>query len=185
METNQRNKQGTNSTGRGKSVSKISSEDIARLSKLLGEELDYYKKIRKLTEEQVELLGKDDMEAFNSSLIKREELIEKIKGLHQEKEPLMQSYASLSKSDFTQSEITPGENPQSGGKQNKKIDNLNKQIREIIEVCVEINDKNILSVEEKTQNLAKKIDEQSAKRKGIGGYVQSVPNTPEMFDKKS
>ena len=99
-------------------MSKISSEDITRLSKLLGEELDYYKQIRKLTEEQVEFLGKDDIEAFNSSLAKREELIEKIKGLHQEKESPVQSYASLSKS----------ENPQNGGKQNKEIDSLNKQI---------------------------------------------------------
>ena len=154
---------------------KISSEEIERLSKLLGDELDYYKQIRKLTEEQAELLGKDDIEAFSGSLIQREELIEKIKGLHQEKEKLVQSYASLPESG----------NPQSGGKQNKEIDNLNKQIREIIEVCVEINDRNILSVKEKTENLTKKIDEQSAKRKGIGGYVQSVPNNPEMFDKKS
>ena len=154
---------------------KISSEDIGRLSKLLSEELDYYKQIRELTEEQAALLGKDDMEAFNSSLDKREELIGKIKGLHQEKEPLMQSYASTSKS----------ANPQNEGLQNKEVEDLNKQIREIVEACAEINDRNILSVKEKTEELAKKIDEQSSKRKGIGGYVQSVPNTPEMFDKKT
>jgi len=151
-------------------VIKISSEDIERLSKLLGEELEHYKQIRKLTEEQVELLNKDDIEAFNGSLNKREELIEKIKGLHQEKEPLVQSYASLSESEK---------------KQGKEINNLNKQIREIIEVCAEINDRNILCVKGKTDDLTKKIDEQSSKRKGIGGYVQAVPNTPEMFDKKS
>ncbi|MCL2663567.1 MAG: flagellar protein FlgN [Oscillospiraceae bacterium] len=156
-------------------MNKISSEDTGRLPELLGEELDYYKQIRKLTEEQVELLGKDDMEAFNGSLNKREELIEKIKGLHQEKETLMQSCASTSKN----------ANPQNEGRQNKEVDDLNKQIREIIEACAEINDRNILSMKEKTEDLTKKIDEQSSKRKGIGGYVQSVPNTPEMFDKKS
>ena len=156
-------------------MSKTSSEDITRLTKLLSEELEHYKQIRKLTEEQALLLGKDDIEAFNSSLGKREELIEKIKGLHQEKEHPVQSCASTSKS----------ANPQNEGKQNKEIDSLNKQIREIIEICAEINDRNILSVKEKTEELAKKIDEQSSKRKGIGGYVQSVPNTPEMFDKKT
>jgi len=156
-------------------VNKISSEEVERLTKLLGEELEHYKQIRKLTEEQALLLSKDDIEAFNDSLNKREELIEKIKGLHQEKEPLVQSCASASKS----------ANPQSEGLQSKEIDTLSNQIREIIKDCAEINDRNILSMKEKTEELTKKIDEQSTKRKGIGGYVQSVPNTPEMFDKKT
>ena len=64
-------------------MNKNSSEDMERLPELLGEELEYYKQIQKLTEEQTGLMGEDDIEAFNSSLVKREELIEKIKGLHQ------------------------------------------------------------------------------------------------------
>jgi len=161
-------------------VSIVSSEDKERLPELLGEELEYYKQIRKLTEEQNELLSKDDIEAFNGSLIRREELIEKIKGLHREKGELMQSYESISESDKPQSEDS-----QNKSRQNKEIDNLNKQIREIVEVCAQINDENILSIKEKTENLTKRIDEQSSIRKGLGGYVQSVPNTPEMFDKKT
>jgi len=151
-------------------VIKISSEDMERLSKNLSEELEIYKQIRKLTEEQVELLDKDDIEAFNDSLTKREELIGKIKGLHQETDPLMQSYASLSESN--------------GGK-DSNIETHRKQIREIIEFCAKTNDSNIAVMREKTEKHTKKIDEQSAKRKGIGGYVQSVPNNPEMFDKKT
>jgi len=151
-------------------VSNFSSADTERLSKLLSEELEFYSKIRKLTEEQTELLAKDDIEAFDNSLDKRETLIEKIKGLHQDSNPLMQSYVSFSSD---------------GNKTDDKIDDLKKQIREQLEICAELNDKNMETMKLKTEEHTKKIDEQSAKRKTIGGYAQSVPNTPEMFDKKS
>jgi len=149
-------------------VSKTASAESERLSKLLSEELELYEKIRKMTEEQAKLLAKDDIEAFNISLDKREKLIEEIKGLHQESTPLMQSYASMS----------------SSGK-NSTVEELIKKIREALEACAQLNDENILFLKEKTENLTKEIDEKSAKRKGIGGYVQSVPNNPEMFDKKT
>ena len=149
-------------------MSKTASADLERLSKLQSEELELHKKIRKLTEEQTELLTKDDIEAFNTSLEKREKLIEEIKGLHQESTPLMQSYASSS----------------SEGK-NSTVENLKKEIREVIETCAKLNDKNITSLKRKTEDLTKEIDDKSAKRKGIGGYAQSVPNTPEVFDKKT
>jgi len=148
-------------------VSKIASADLERLSKLLGEELKLHEKILKLTEEQTKLLTKDDIEAFNSSLDKREELIEKIKGLHQESNPLMQSYASSS--------------DEGGG----KIDELKTKIRNELSICAQLNDENLAVVNQKSEGHTKKIEEQSAKRKGIGGYAQSVPNTPEMFDKKT
>ena len=150
-------------------MSKFESVEIKQLSELLGEELKIYGQIRKLTEKQTGLLAKDDITAFNSSLDKREELIEKIKGLHQEKDPLMQSYISLS----------------SGGNGNEEIEKLKGQIREIITDCSRINDENMAAMKEKTEDHIKRIDEQSAKRKGIGGYAQSVPNTPEVFDKKT
>ena len=149
-------------------MSKTASAETERLSKLLIEELEQYENIRKMTEEQEKLLAKDDIEAFNISLEKREKLIEKIKGLHQESNPLMQSYASTSSS-----------------RKNGKIDGLKENIREVIEICAQINDKNIQTLKDKTENLVKEIDEKSAKRKGIGGYAQSVPNNPEMFDKKT
>jgi len=151
-------------------VSNFSSADTEKLSELLVKELDLYGQIRKLTESQTELLTGDDISALDSSLDKRAELIEKIKGLHQESNPLMQSYVSFSK-----------------GAKNSiiEIDKLSKQIQDELEICNELNIKNIAFMNEKTEEQAKKIDEQSAKRKGIGGYAQSVPNTPEMFDKKT
>jgi len=150
-------------------LSKIESADTERLLKLLCDELDLHKKIRKLTEEQTELLTKDEMEAFNSSLDKREELIEQIKGLHQESKPLMQSYASSSSSDSKDS----------------KLEEVNKEICEIVEKCAGLNSENMVNLRNKIDDHTKKIDERSAKRKGIGGYAQAVPNTPEMFDKKT
>jgi len=149
-------------------VSKTASAESERLSKLLSEELELYEKIRKITEEQSNLLAKDDIEAFNISLDKREKLIEEIKGLHQESNPLMQSNALTS-----------------SGEKNSKIEELKKKIHEELEACALTNDKNLNTLKEKKESLTKEIDEKSAKRKGIGGYVQSVPNTPEMFDKKT
>ena len=151
-------------------MSGLESADMERLTKLLADELKLYGQIRKLTEEQTELLAKDDIEAFDNSLDKRETLIEKIKGLHQDSNPLMQSYVSFSSD---------------GNKANDEIDGLKNQIREQLEVCAQLNDKNMETMRFKTEEHSKKIDEQSAKRKTIGGYAQSVPNVPEMFDKKS
>ena len=149
-------------------MSKTASAEPEQLTKLLSEELELYEKIRKMTKEQEKLLAKDDIEAFNISLDKREKLIDKIKGLHQESNPLMQSYASIS-----------------SGSKNSEVEELKVKIREVIEACAQLNDENIDSLKEKTESLTKEIDEKSAKRKGIGGYVQSVPNKSEMFDKKT
>jgi len=149
-------------------VSKLASADMERLTKLLSDELGFYESIRNLTEEQTKLLAKDDIEEFNISLDKREGLIEKIKGLHQESEPLMQSYVSLSENN-----------------KNNEIDEIKKKITKTLEICAELNEQNITTMRNKTEEHTKKIDEQSAKRKGIGGYAQSVPNVPEIFDKKS
>jgi flagellar biosynthesis/type III secretory pathway chaperone len=145
---------------------------MERLSQLLSDELEIYGQIRKLTENQVELLDKDEFEEFDSSLEKREGLIGKIKGLHQEKETLMQSYVSFSKSN---------ENKHT----TEKIENLKEQIQETLQICSDLNNKNIAVMEKKTKEQTHKIDEHSAKRKGIGGYAQAVVNTPEMFDKKT
>ena len=149
-------------------MSKLASADMERLTKLLSDELGFYESIRNLTEEQTKLLAKDDIEEFNISLDKREGLIEKIKGLHQESEPLMQSYVSLSENN-----------------KNNEIDEIKKKITKTLEICAELNEQNITTMRNKTEEHTKKIDEQSAKRKGIGGYAQSVPNVPEIFDKKS
>jgi len=151
-------------------VIEFSSVDMGRLTELLGKELETYEQIRDLTEKQTELLTKDDIDAFDSSLDKRAELIEKIKGLHQESEPLMQSYVN-----FT----TGGKN------ENIEINRLKEQIRTVLEECSELNENNMTEMKDKADRHSKKIEEHSAKRKGIGGYAQAVPNTSEMFDKKT
>ena len=151
-------------------MSNISSADTKRLEELLNEELKLYELIRDLTEKQTDFLANDEIEAFDDSLNERATLIEKIKGLHQESNPLMQSYVSLA-SDKKNKENT--------------IEELKDRIRDALEICNELNKKNTETMEQKLQDHSVKIDEQSAKRKGIGGYAQSVPNTPEMFDKKT
>jgi len=151
-------------------VSKFAPSDKERLIKLLTDKLKIYKQIRKITEEQTELLAKDDIEAFDSSLEKRAKLIEKINGLHQESETLMQSYALA---------------PEESSDKSSDINKLDKEIRDILTDCANLNDKNIAVMKDKTEEHIKRIDEQSAKRKGVGGYVQSVPNTSEVFDKKT
>ena len=149
-------------------MSKSTPADTERLLELLEEELKIYGQIQKQTEKQAELLAKDEIETFNSSLERRAELIEKIKGLHQESDPLMQSYVSGA----------------ADGK-NSDIEKINKKIRQALEICSGLNSDNVAAMKEKTQEHTKKIKKQSEKRKGIGGYAQSVPNTPEMFDKKT
>ena len=151
-------------------MSNFSPADKEQLAKLLSEKIKVYGQIRKMTEEQSGLLDKDDIEAFNVSLNKREKLIEKINGLHQDSDTLMQSYVTFSSAS-------------SGG--DKEINKLRNDIHDALKACAELNDKNIASLQSKSESQKERINKQSAKRKGIGGYAQSVPNVPEMFDKKS
>jgi DNA primase large subunit len=161
----------------------MTSSEMERLFELLCDELEIYGQIRKLTEYQAEFLEKiednDEYDAFNSSLDKREGLIGKIKGLHQEKETLMQSYVSFTKNETNNTVNTNIKSNIS------EIENIKKQIQDILKICSDLNDKNIILMKEKTKEQTHKIDEHSAKRKGIGGYAQAVVNTPEMFDKKT
>jgi len=151
-------------------VNQLTTVDTKRLLELLENELELYKQIRKLTEKQAQLLNKDEIDSFNGSLEKRAELIEKIKGLHQDSDPLMQSYVSAIKNVANADE---------------SIEKLREQIRGEITECSRLNDENMAAMKDKVEEHTKKIDEKSAQRKGIGGYAQAVPNTPEIFDKKS
>jgi len=154
----------------GKEANQGLPEDMEQLAQILLKELDLHEQIHEMTKTQTDQLDKDDIDAFNSSLDKRAELIEKIKGLHKESEPLMQSYISYTKNE---------------NKSDSQIDNLRNNIKKIIEKTAKLNDENIATMKEKTEEHTKKIDEQRAKGKTIGGYVQSVPNIPEVFDKKT
>jgi len=96
-----------------------------KLSKLLEKELEILKQIQMLSGKQTQSLAEDDVDALNSSLDKTQELMEKINGLHQESDPLMQSYISSS-----------------GGEAGSKIEKLKQQIEDIVESCAEVNSKN-------------------------------------------
>jgi len=142
--------------------------DRMRLTELLEKELEAFEQIFKLSEKQAKLLAKDNIDAFDSSLDEGQKYIEEIKGLHQESEPLMQSYMSGAGKDAAD-----------------EIEKLRSRIQDIIAKCAELNHINSAAAKEKLENYIGKIDKLSSSRKGIGGYAQSVPNTPEMFDKLS
>ena len=171
MERDQRDKQGLGVFTRGRSVSKFSQEKQSRLLGLLGEELALFKQIRGLTEKQTELLTADDTEAFDESLERRQELIEKINGLHQETDLLMQSYISFSSS--------------AGGGKIDAVETAAERIRGVIAECAALNDSNITMVKGMAEEYVKRIDKLSLSRKSLGAYAQNVPSNSMHFDRKT
>ena len=139
-----------------------------RAIELLGQKLELFGSFREQTQTQTELLAADDMDGFERAIDARQETIEKINGLHQELDVLMQSYVS-----FTTD----------GG---EKIDAIEKAVGEIdslIRECIEMNDNNTALAKEKTEEYIKQIGDLSVRRKSLGKYTLSVPNNPELFDK--
>jgi hypothetical protein len=150
-------------------VSGFPVDKEARLLELLGQELDLVKQMRGLTERQTELLAEEDIDAFEKSLDVRQALIEKIDGLHQESDILMQSYMSSLSAQ--------------GRKKSGAIETTSGQIRETIAKCAEIDEKNASAAKEKAEEYLKQVGKLSMERKSIGAYVQQVTTTSEMFDK--
>ena len=142
-----------------------------RLLELLVQEQEVFEQIREATLNQKELIAADDIDAFDKSLDRRQELIKKINGLHQESDVLMQSYIS-----FTSSAdgVTIG-----------VIDDALGRLREITAECAGLNEQNTTAAKEKAEEYIKQIGKLSLTRKSLGKYAQSVPNTPELFDKKT
>ena len=169
MERNQRYDQGDNAVGRGTRVSAISPEIETRLLNNLSEELKLLGQVRELTLKQSGILAEEDIEAFDSSLDRRQEYIEKINGLHQETNILMQSYVSFSNAP--------------DGRKNDGIESLQTQIHALIAECARINDKNSAVAKEKNEDYVKRIGDLSLKRKSLGKYALGVPNDSELFDK--
>ena len=148
-------------------MSNFKSSDKDKLQDSLTQELEAFKQIQKLTEKIAEQINADKIEAIDVSLEKRQDLITKINGLHQEYDPLMQSY--ISKPD----------------NKNDEIESLIEQIHEATLSCSKQNDENLSAIKEKSNEQTEKIDKQSAKRKGISGYAQAVGFSSEVIDKKS
>ena len=149
----------------------FSQDKQSRLLALLSEELAIFKQIRELTGKQAELLGTEDVTALDESLASRQELIEKINGLHQETEVLMQSYISF-KGAAGKSKI-PG------------IEAASDELRGVIIECAGLNDKNMALAKGKNEEYSERIGKLNVGRKSLGAYAQSIPNNSELFDTKT
>ena len=141
-----------------------------RLIELLQEELSLFKQIKQQTKMQTELLVTDDIERLNESLNLREQLKEKINGLHHESKILMQSYI-LSNISHERGKV-------------KEIDTIKEQIRDIIMRCKEINDNNFETAKSKMDEYTKRIKELDTSKKTFDAYSFEVISNPEHFDKK-
>ena len=146
------------------------SDDASRLLELLDREFEAFGQMLEMTAKQTELIEADDIETFDKSLDTRQKLIEKINGLHQESTPLMQSYISYSNS--------------AGGGAINRIEDARSRLGDIVSECASRNDSLLAAAKEKAGTYTSRIDKLSMGRKSMGAYIQSVANTPEMFDKK-
>ena len=151
-------------------MSVFTADNAARLLDLLGKEQEIFGQIRETTEKQTELIEADDIEGFDKSLDSRQELIEKINGLHQETELLMQSYMSYSTS-------------HAGGKI-EKIDKAIEQLQNTIAECAKMNEKNTAAAKQRAEDYAERSGKLNIGRKSLGSYMQTVESNSEMFDKK-
>ena len=147
----------------------ITREETNRLLDLLGQETEIFKQMLKLTEHQTELIEADEIDEFNASLDNRQELIEKINGLHQESQLLMQSYIAYTGA--------------SGGKSILTIDAASEKLRELVTACARLNEKNAATAKERAKNYAERSGKISTSRKGLTSYIQNVSRESEIFDK--
>jgi len=159
---------------------KFSSKEEARLLELLGEEQAIFERIRALTGEQATLIAADDMEAFNGSLDSRQELIEKINGLHQETNVLMQSYISFSGDAGAGSGGAGSE-----GAKSAKVEAARELLNGVIAECADMNAKNQAAANEMAEEYAKRIEKLNLSRKSLGAYALGVSNNSELFDTKT
>jgi len=146
-------------------VSKFSNSNHASLLKLLKEELGLWEQVYGLTDKQTQLLSSDDMDALDESIEARQILIEKIDGLHQDSDILMQSYISHA------SKIGD-------------IEALKTKLRGLVASCAQLNERNLTDAKDVAENLTARAGKLGEKRKTIGAYALDAPNNPELFDKK-
>lgn len=142
-----------------------------RLLELLGEAAGLAEQVAGMAEEQSAMLAADDLDGFNKSLDEGQGIINRINGLHQESEALMQSYASFAIS-------------ADGGKI-ETIDAATARFVEILERCAALNNRNLAEAKEKTEEFIRQIGSLSLKRKSIGSYAMNIGNDSAFIDKKT
>jgi len=159
----------------------FTSKEETRLLELLVEEQVIFEQIRALTGIQAELLAADDVEAFNYSLDSRQELIEKINGLHQETDVLMQSYIAFS----GQEEGAGGAGETGAGAKSAGVEAAMELRRSLIAECAAMNARNSAAANEMAEKYSKRIEQLDLSRKSLGAYALGVSNNSELFDKKT
>jgi len=150
-------------------VSDFSVDSKARLLELVKEELELFGQMRGIAEKQAELIESDDIATFEGTLDRRQEIIEKINGLHQESDPLMQSYVSYVNS--------------ADGKSDGELEKAIGQLRGIIAECAEMNETVLDAAKAKAVDYTERIARMSLSRESLGRYQHELPNPPQMFDK--
>ena len=150
-------------------MSDFSVDKQSRLLSLIKHELELFGQMRGIIGKQAEMIESDDLAAFNESLDRRQELIEKINGLHQEADPLMQSYVSYADSADRDS--------------NRELETAIGQLRSIIAECAEMNDGILEAAKTKAVEYTERIARMSLSRESLGRYQHELPNPPQMFDK--
>ena len=143
----------------------------ARLLSLLEEATELAERVADLAKEQSRLLASDDLNGFNIALDHGQTLIDKINGLHQESEALMQSYASYAVSE-------------NGGKI-EAIETAVARFAELLDQGATMNARNLGEAKEKAQEFIRQIGNLSMKRKSLGLYAQHGGGSSEIFDKKT
>ena len=150
-------------------MSDFSVDNKARLLALIKNELELFGQMRGIAEELAKLLESDDIETFNERLDRRQELIEKINGLHQESDPLMQSYISYVNS--------------AGGESDREMDAAIGELRSLIAEIAGMNDVVMEAAKTKAVEYTERIARMSLSRESLGRYQHELPNPPQMFDK--
>ena len=143
--------------------------DKKQLFESLEQNLKLFGKVREISLNQKNLIAEDDFEALNESLQKRQDVIDKINGLHRDFAPLMQSYVSFAES--------------GGGATDSEIEKASKKLTELINECAVLNDSNMQMLKDKMKTHSEKSEKMRQSRESLGLYAQGGVNSAELFDK--
>ncbi|MCL2151642.1 MAG: flagellar protein FlgN [Oscillospiraceae bacterium] len=169
MERDMFDKQGKREFERESGMNGFSQDQETRLLELLGQEIELFVEMYELTGKQSEMIAQDDVDTFGGSLDRRLELIDRINGLHQESDILMQSYALLADIE--------------GKGKIDAIEEAAARRQDLITGCTEQNAQNGEAAKEKAGNYAKRAGRLNLIRKSLELYTLDMPNDPELFDR--
>ena len=151
-------------------MGKFSEGDFLKLIDLLTEKKKLADEFLELTCKQAEIIAAEDINALNVSIEKRQQVIEKLIGLHQEIQFLMQSYAS---SHAAQTE-----------EGSRKVRQMEEQTENAIREAISKNNENAEAIKKQMEYVGQEARKIDLERKSIGMYNNiSALTTSELFDK--